>query len=101
MEQLLLTLSDLDHQIKAILAIEEINTEEINHLVDKRERILHNLLMYASENPQFANSAQWHTAIDETKHLVELMQSKTVEIGKTLQKYRHGNKSVQQYKKFL
>ncbi|MDE1238362.1 flagellar protein FliT [Vibrio aestuarianus] len=101
MEQLLLTLSDLDHQIKAILAIEEINTEEINHLVDKRERILQNLLMYASENPRFANSAQWHTAIDETKQLVELMQSKTVEIGKTLQKYRHGNKSVQQYKKFL
>ena len=59
MEQLLLTLSDLDHQIKAILAIEEINTEEINHLVDKRERILQNLLMYASENPRFANSAQF------------------------------------------
>lgn len=101
MEQQLLILSDLGHQIKAILAIEEINTEEINHLVDKRERILQNLLMYASENPQFANSTQWRNAIDETKHLVELMQSKTVEIGKTLQKYRHGNKSVQQYKKFL
>ncbi|MGF1754387.1 flagellar protein FliT, partial [Vibrio makurazakiensis] len=40
-------------------------------------------------------------AIERTKKLVALMQTETSQIGKDLHKFRHGNKSVQQYKKFL
>ncbi|WP_158107650.1 flagellar protein FliT [Vibrio furnissii] len=94
-------LCDLNHQMKEKLAVDDINSEEITALVDKREQILQELLTYVSEHPGFARSNEWRDAVQDTQHLVELMQLKTAAIGKTLHKYRHGNKSVQQYKKFL
>ncbi|CSI66120.1 flagellar rod protein FlaI [Vibrio cholerae] len=48
-----------------------------------------------------AKSDLWLKAIGNTQQLVEQMQLKTAAMGQTLHKYRHGNKSVQQYKKFL
>ncbi|EPA8366920.1 flagellar protein FliT [Vibrio fluvialis] len=94
-------LCDVNHQLKDKLAVDDINTEEITALVDNREQLLHELLTYMSDNPDFARSDEWRSAVRDTQLLVELMQSKTAAIGKTLHKYRHGNKSVQQYKKFL
>ncbi|MDW6001522.1 flagellar protein FliT [Vibrio mangrovi] len=94
-------LSDLDHEIDELLQAEEINTEVIHQLVDKRDQILQVLIQEASENQQFLRSESWQHAIKRTQRLVEEMQLKTSGIGKSLQKYRYGNKSVQQYKKFL
>ncbi|MFL7864538.1 flagellar protein FliT [Vibrio cincinnatiensis] len=101
MQMILQVLCDINHQIKEKLMVDEINTEEIIVLVDKRETLLGELLSYIASNPQFAQSAEWQSAILETQHLVELMQRKTQSIGQALHKYRYGNKSVQQYKKFL
>ncbi|PAR45942.1 flagellar protein FliT [Vibrio metoecus] len=94
-------LSDLDQQITTLLAEDDIHAEDILQLVDNREQLLHSLLGYLAEHPEWAQSDLWREAIGNTQQLVEQMQLKTAAIGKTLHKYRHGNKSLQQYKKFL
>lgn len=94
-------LSDLDQQIATLLAEDDIHAEDILQLVDNREQVLSSLLSYVAEYPEWAQSDLWREAIRNTQQLVGQMQLKTAAIGKTLQKYRHGNKSVQQYKKFL
>ena len=101
MQTTLQVLRDINQTIKEKLTADDINTEEIILLVDKREALLRDLLHHIASNPQFAQSAEWQSAILETQHLVELMQRKTRSIGDNLHKYRYGNKSVQQYKKFL
>lgn len=101
MEQTLIQLSDLNHKIKQALVTDEIEHEEIQRLVDNREQILQTLLNYIDIHPDWARSQEWQAAVAETAALVELMQSKTAQIGETLRRYRHGNKSVQQYKRFL
>ncbi|MFA0569942.1 flagellar protein FliT [Vibrio kagoshimensis] len=94
-------LCELDRQIFAKFEISEINTEEITQLVDNREQLLQKVLQLLDSFPEVKQSSDWFDAISRTKKLVELMQSETSRVGKTLHKYRHGNKSVQQYKKFL
>ncbi|MFV0449389.1 MAG: flagellar protein FliT [Vibrio sp.] len=101
MEEQLKELSDVDNQIKDLLAPDDIDIEEVIQLVDIRERLLQVLLTQVSENPALGRTQHWQEAIKDTQQLVELMQSKILLIGKNLQKFRHGNKSVQQYKKFL
>ncbi|MEH0758393.1 flagellar protein FliT [Vibrio sp. 16] len=100
-EQNLGELRDLNHTISSVITQEAFETEEILALVDTRERILQNLFSLIERDAELAQTAQWHSAIQETKAIVELMQVKTAEVGKSLQKYRHGQRSVQQYKKFL
>ncbi|WP_070962807.1 flagellar protein FliT [Vibrio sonorensis] len=94
-------LSEVDHVIKSHLASDSINPEEIVLLVDRREQILQTLLNSIKECPEFAESEQWQTAIRDTQLIAEQMQAQTQAFGKELSKLRHGNKSVQQYKKFL
>ena len=94
-------LSDIDHIMTIELSSSDIKTEEIGELVDKREQLLQGLLCTIDELPQLSQTEQWQRAIKETQNVVVLMQSKTTIIGQALYKYRHGNKSVQQYKKFL
>jgi len=94
-------ISDIDHQITSILQKNDFDAEEIVGLVDKRERILQNILNYIKENPSFAESDDWLSLVDQTKRIVALMQTETMQLGNALKKYRYGNKSVQQYKKFL
>ncbi|WP_194435993.1 flagellar protein FliT [Vibrio fluminensis] len=94
-------LSDLDQLIVSGLNSDEINAEEISQLVDKREHLLQSALQLISQSPMLAQAEQWRTAINQTEQVVRLMQEKTHIIGQSLHKYRHGNKSVQQYKKFL
>jgi flagellar rod protein FlaI len=101
MNELLSKLSDLDHILTNMLANDEINPEEIHLLVDERDQILQRLIQVASENQEFSHSVPWRDAIARTKQLVEQMQSATDRIGDELQRYRYGQKSVQQYKKFL
>ncbi|WP_181359437.1 flagellar protein FliT [Vibrio paracholerae] len=101
MEAELQRLSDLDQQIATLLAEDDIHTEDILQLVDNREQLLHSLLGYLAEHPELAKSDLWLKAIGNTQQLVEQMQLKTAAMGQTLHTYRHGNKSVQQYKKFL
>ncbi|HAS63072.1 MAG TPA: flagellar protein FliT [Vibrio sp.] len=94
-------LSEIDHIITKELSLSDINAEEISELVDKREQLLLSLLSLIDESPQLAQTEQWQSAIKQTRTVVLLMQEKTKFIGQSLYKYRHGNKSVQQYKKFL
>lgn len=94
-------LSELDHDIRLLLKDEEINPEEIGQLVDRREQILQSLLDLIKQSPELAKTSQWQQAIEETQSIVALLQEKTDQVGQALHKYRYGNKSVQQYKKFL
>ncbi|MGY3687900.1 flagellar protein FliT [Vibrio coralliilyticus] len=94
-------LGDLDHDIASNLSADDINTEEIAQLVDKREQLLLTLISTINEHQELAQLPEWQSAIERTQLTVELMQKKTAELGSSLQKYRYGNKSVQQYKKFI
>ncbi|MDA0148084.1 flagellar protein FliT [Vibrio sp. LaRot3] len=100
LEQLKL-LSDLDRNIKITLTSADIDTEEIHSLVDKREQLLLTIISDVKKSPELAETEQWQKAIALTKEVVDLMAQQTAAIGQTLHKYRHGSKSVQQYKKFL
>lgn len=93
-------LFDVNQQIKQKLAIDDFSTEEIHQLVDTREQAVAKLLLHINRNPSFAHSERWLSAITDTQAIVELMSTKTMSIGQSLRKYRYGNKSVQQYKKF-
>ncbi|CAV17809.1 MULTISPECIES: flagellar protein FliT [Vibrio] len=101
MSKLLQELCELDQLIMSKLEFSEINAEEIVHLVDNREQLLQNVLQLIDSYPDVKQSSEWFEAISRTRQLVELMQSETGLVGKSLHKYRHGAKSVQQYKKFL
>jgi len=101
MNELLKELRGIDNKIKALLKIDDFDAKEVTQLVDIREQLLRALLAKVSKKPALVKSQLWRDAVLNTQQLVELMQSKTVLIGRDLQKFRHGNKSVQQYKKFL
>lgn len=94
-------LCELDQLIISKLELSEINAEEITQLVDNRDQLLQNVFQLIDSHPDVKQSSEWFEAITRTRKLVELMQSETNQIGKNLHKYRHGAKSVQQYKKFL
>lgn len=94
-------LCDLDRDIANNLSAGDINAEEIVQLVDKREQLLLTLISTINEQQELAQLPEWQSAIERTQLTVELMQKKTAELGSSLKKYRYGNKSVQQYKKFL
>lgn len=97
----LVSLRDTDHKITQRLTAEAFNTEDIVQLVDTREQILQSLLDMINVHPQLAQQQQWKEAVSSTQAVVQLMQLKTAEFGQALKKYRHGNRSVQQYQKFL
>ncbi len=101
MEEQIQALRNIDTKIKALLNIDDFDVKEITQLVDIREQMLQKLLVQISSNSALSTSQLWRDTVRDTQQLVELMQSKTTIIGKDLQKFRHGNKSVQQYKKFL
>jgi len=101
MEEQIHALRDIDTKIKSLLNIDDFDAKEVTQLVDIREQLLQRLLEQISNNPALGESQLWQDTVRDTQQLVELMQSKTIMIGKDLQKFRHGNKSVQQYKKFL
>ena len=101
MNRQLQELCDIDQLIISKLEFSEINAEEITLLVDNREQLLQNVLQIINLQSDVKQSSECFEAITRTRKLVELMQSETSRVGKTLHKYRHGAKSVQQYKKFL
>lgn len=94
-------LCELDQIINETLTAMDVSTEEIVKLVDTREQILQSLLAAIHLQPELAELQQWRIAVERTQAVVELMSSKTAELGVALQKYRHGKRSVQQYQKFL
>lgn len=97
----LIDIHDVDQRIDHELQKVEINTEEILRLVDIRERLLRNLLPIVQQNPLVKQDAEWQDLLARTKSIVELMQSETLKAGKELHKLRYGQRSLQQYKKFI
>lgn len=93
-------LRDLNLLISQELEKSEINAEELLRLVDNREQILQNLLQRLVEQPQLKQEEEWQQMLIRTKVLFERMQSQTNQVGLQLQKFRHGQRSLQQYKKF-
>lgn len=92
---------DVDQYINQELRKVDINTEEILRLVDIRERLLRNLLSIVKQNPLVKQEAEWHNLLARTQSIVELMHSETSKVGKELHKLRYGQRSLQQYKKFI
>jgi flagellar rod protein FlaI len=76
-------------------------TEEIHQLVDNRERFTKTIIDVCKRNPNLQNSAQWQQVVESTRHIAQLMESRTEQLGQSLIKYRHGKRSLQQYKKFI
>ncbi|UTZ22427.1 flagellar protein FliT [Vibrio campbellii] len=101
MKDALIEISDIDQMITKELEKVDFNTEEILHLVDIRERLLQNLLSIVENNPLVKQEAEWQDLLTRTKSIVELMQNETTNVGKELHKFRYGQRSLQQYKKFI
>ena len=101
MKDALIEISDIDQLITQELEKIDFNTEEILHLVDIRERLLQNLLSIVENNPLVKQEAEWQDLLTRTKSIVELMQNETTNVGKELHKFRYGQRSLQQYKKFI
>lgn len=101
MKDALIKISDIDQLITQELEKVDFNTEEILHLVDIRERLLQNLLSIVENNPLVKQDAEWQDLLTRTKSIVELMQNETTNVGKELHKFRYGQRSLQQYKKFI
>ncbi|EDL68485.1 flagellar protein FliT [Vibrio campbellii] len=101
MKDALIEISDIDQLITQELEKVDFNTEEILHLVDIRERLLQNLLSIVENNPLVKQDAEWQDLLTRTKSIVELMQNETTNVGKELHKFRYGQRSLQQYKKFI
>ncbi|MEL7286689.1 MAG: flagellar protein FliT [Pseudomonadota bacterium] len=101
MKDALMEISDIDQLITQELEKVDFNTEEILHLVDIRERLLQNLLSIVENNPLVKQEAEWQDLLTRTKSIVELMQNETTNVGKELHKFRYGQRSLQQYKKFI
>ncbi|WP_274056793.1 flagellar protein FliT [Vibrio parahaemolyticus] len=101
MQNELIEISDIDQLITQELEKVDFNTEEILRLVDIRERLLQNLLPIIQQNPLVEQDAEWQDLLTRTKRIVELMQSETSKVGKELHKLRYGQRSLQQYKKFI
>tara|TARA_Y100001960_G_C14707405_1_gene845072 strand:+ start:718 stop:1023 length:306 start_codon:yes stop_codon:yes gene_type:complete len=101
MKDALIKISDIDQLITQELEKVDFNTEEILHLVDIRERLLQNLLSIVENNPLVKQEAEWQDLLTRTKSIVELMQNETTNVGKELHKFRYGQRSLQQYKKFI
>ncbi|PAW09378.1 MULTISPECIES: flagellar protein FliT [Vibrio harveyi group] len=97
----LIEISDIDQLITKELEKVDINAEEIQRLVDIRERLLQNLLPIVESNPVLKQEAEWQNLLIRTKRIVELMQAETSNVGKELHKFRYGQRSLQQYKKFI
>ena len=101
MKDALIEISDIDQLITQELEKVDFNTEEILHLVDIGERLLQNLLSIVENNPLVKQEAEWQDLLTRTKSIVELMQNETTNVGKELHKFRYGQRSLQQYKKFI
>ena len=101
MKGALIEIGDVDQLITQELEKVDFNTEEILHLVDIRERLLQNLLSIVENNPLVKQEAEWQDLLTRTKSIVELMQNETTNVGKELYKFRYGQRSLQQYKKFI
>ncbi len=101
MQSELLEIHDIDQCIKHELQKVEINTEEILRLVDIREQLLESLLPIIDQNPLVKQDAEWQDLLTRTQSIVALMQSETLKTGKELHKLRYGQRSLQQYKKFI
>ncbi|WP_045464145.1 flagellar protein FliT [Vibrio hyugaensis] len=97
----LIEISDTDQLITQELEKVDVNAEEIQRLVDIRERLLQNLLPIVESNPALKQEAEWQDLLIRTKRIVELMQTETSNVGKELHKFRYGQRSLQQYKKFI
>ncbi len=101
MQSELKEIHDIDHRINQELQKVDINTEEILQLVDIREQLIENLLPIIRQNPLVKQDAEWQDLLTRTQSIVELMQSETMKTGKELHKMRYGQRSLQQYKKFI
>ncbi|EGQ8537352.1 flagellar protein FliT [Vibrio parahaemolyticus] len=101
MQNELIEISDIDQLITQELEKVDFSTEEILRLVDIRERLLQNLLPIIQQNPLVKQDVEWQDLLTRTKRIVELMQSETSKVGKELHKFRYGQRSLQQYKKFI
>ncbi|EJK2114841.1 flagellar protein FliT [Vibrio navarrensis] len=97
---LLAQLCDLDRLISLELEKDEISAEDLQRLVDNREQLLQSLLQQVAQNPQLKSEEEWRLMITRTKRLLERMQEETNKTGLQLQKFRRGQRSLQQYKKF-
>ncbi|MGR5067027.1 MULTISPECIES: flagellar protein FliT [Vibrio] len=101
MQNELREIADIDQLITQELEKVDFNAEEILRLVDIRERLLQDLLVMVQSNPLEKQGLEWQDLLTRTKKIVEQMQSETSNVGKELYKFRYGQRSLQQYKKFI
>ncbi len=101
MDVLLEQLCDVDHQILQLVEKDELSAEEILGLVDTREELLNRVIKAVEQDPELTKSEQWSLAVKRTHQVVSTMEAQTQQLGQKLRQYRHGSRSLAQYKKFI
>lgn len=101
MQNELREIGDIDQLIIQEMEKVDFNAEEILRLVDIRERLLQSLLTMVESKPFDKQGSEWQDLLTRTQKIVELMQLETSNVGKELYKFRYGQRSLQQYKKFI
>jgi flagellar rod protein FlaI len=101
MNVLLERLCDIDHQLLQLIEKDELSAEEILGLVDTREELLKRVINAVEQDPRLAESEQWSCAIKRTQQVVITMEAQTQQLGQKLRQYRHGSRSLAQYRKFI
>ena len=93
-------LRDIDHLLSQELENSEINSEEIARLVDIREQTMKNILVLLEENPEWKQDPECQHVVARTTKIVMRMQAETSRLGTDLRKFKLGQRSLQQYKRF-
>jgi flagellar rod protein FlaI len=101
MDELLEQLCDIDHQLLQLVEKDELSAEEILGLVDTREQLLKRVINAVEQAPELAQTEQWSLAVKRTQQVVITMEAQTQYLGQKLRQYRHGSRSLAQYKKFI
>lgn len=100
MSLILTKISDIDHNIIAMLKNESFSTEELQQLVDTRDQLLHEYIVEIKADASLVKHPQTLELMNATQRIAELLKTGTQKVSEDLNRLQYGKRSVQQYQQF-
>lgn len=90
-------LSQLDNELEAILAVEgDVASDKLQQLLQQRESLLQKLMA----EPERLKKDEWQVAVERTSSLLARIRHHRDNSAGQLQRFQHGQRSMQAYNKF-
>ncbi|MEH6532363.1 MULTISPECIES: flagellar rod protein FlaI [Photobacterium] len=90
-------LNELDNQLESLLAVDsDVASDLLQGLLQQREQLLQQLMAA----PECLNKAEWQTAIERTTSILARIRHHRDNSAGQLQRFQHGQRSMQAYNKF-